>query len=272
MTLKHYKFLLVVFTLFITASVEARLLISPYRAVLSDKNRSQAITVVNTTTSTMSYNLSWAEFAQTPDGKYDTLSEPSAHSASKHLKFSPKRVTLKPGEKQTVRVYYKPKTELNNGEFRSHLKLGAEPLPKKEAGDDNAKGAALKLNLNLSFTIPIIIRVGAPQIQNANIDSVQIAPSGSDGLPVLKATISKEGNYSSYGSIYAYMQEKPGLPVIKIGESNNVAIFRELKQRSVIIQLQKKNIPPGAAIKLSYEGKGDYTGQTFAQKVFKYQP
>ncbi|MFL0798271.1 MAG: hypothetical protein K6L73_12370 [Cellvibrionaceae bacterium] len=249
-----------------TFSAQARLLISPYHVVFDEKTRSEVVTLLNTTTKTMTYTINFTEMLQTKNGGYTARADDmNAYIASPMLRYSPKRVTIPAGGKQRVRIHFKPKPDLADGSYRSHLVMKVKPA-KTEIVDDQREGIGLKVDVHMSFSIPVVVNVGEPAAEVA-ITKARIVPT-KDGKQAVSVELMRKGVYGSYGSLYVYAQASPGAPIEVIGEANNITVFRERNDRTAQVPLFSK-VKPGTVIKVVYMGKDEYEGHTFAEKVFK---
>ena len=114
-------------------SAQASLLVSPIRVAFEGRERSHEIVLINSSSEVKTYRLAWQEKLALPSGGYKDLTAEETvgyPSASKMLRFSPRQVTLKPNERQIVRLGLRRPKDLADGEYRSHLKLEALP-PKR---------------------------------------------------------------------------------------------------------------------------------------------
>jgi len=269
---------------FLSTALRADLMVSPTRAVLDERNRSTQITLLNTTSETRTYQIEWQELRQTEIGTYEAIEEPGPqfHIASPMLRHSPRRVTIAPGSYQRIRLRLRAPADLADGEYRSHL------LMKRVANSDvqalnmtpgqNPQGSpggkvSVQFHVNLSFSIPVIVRKGRPSNENA-VTSVTMAEDDSrpgEKKPSMMVQLSHKGVFSSFGSVLIYMQAQTDADVETIGMANNVALFRETSSRNIAVPLQVTTIPTGALIKVEYRGREEYEGQLLGESVFRYQ-
>lgn len=255
--------------LLLSTAVRADLLITPTRVVLDDRSRSAVVTLMNRSTRTRTYRIEWIEQKMTSEGDYVPIEAPQASDAiaSPMLRHSPRRVTIAPGEYQKVRINLRKPKDLAAGEYRSHMLFRVEPdKGAASSGDAPEKGASLQVQVNLSFSIPVIVRHGRGPT-TASIAGVGVQP-GRNGGNELVVDIKREGNYSPFGRISAYLQDPSGNEE-RIGLLNNVAVFMETPQRRLHIPLQRSNFPAGSRLRVSYEGDDEYEGRMWDQKAFQ---
>lgn len=255
------------FSFFLTNLANASLLIKPFRAVLNEKTRTAEITLLNNSKETKTYNILWEDKIQTPQGGYENI-ENYQFSASEFIRHSPRKVTIAPGEYQKIKLRLRMPKDLPEGEYRSHLMMKAvanSHLP--EIDDSNTKGMKMVIYPQLSFTIPIMVRKGKLET-SASINSIEVE-QGKDNKPALNVQLSHTGDYSSYGSLFAYMK-MGNSKVEQIGEAHNVALFRETKKRKANIQLQIPSIPKGAVVQVLYKGADEFEGKILDKAAIRY--
>ena len=252
----------VILAMFITTEAFANLIINPTRVVFDDSDRTQSVTIINSGNQPQTYRLKFVEKVQSNQGGYTNLDESANASldqfqASPMLRYSPRQITLQPNEKQRVRISLRKPANLRAGEYRSHLMF--QILPKAEQINLNQENAGFKIFMLQSFSIPVQVRVGQPQVI-AQIQSPQIRAIDNQKNAV-QFTLNKSGNYSAFGSVKVFWKPNAGAQFQPVGELNNVAVYRESSQISVSVTLQT---PPKTGIyKIDF-----LADKFFKQKVF----
>ena len=246
----------------------ASLMIKPSRVVLDERNRTTEVTLLNSSDTTKVYHIEWEEKKQTTAGSYiDVDSSTNEFKASSMISHSPRKVTIKPGEYQKIKLRADIPRDLAEGEYRSHLLMRVvndEVAPT----DDGAKGQKLVIIPLLSFTIPVMVRKGPPKT-TSEITSIQ-QKINKDGQKQLQVNLKHQGDYSSYGNLYAYMKVGTS-STEKIGEIHNIALFRETSQRIVNIPLHTQDIPKGAIIQVLYKGEDEFEGKILGKAAMRYE-
>lgn len=265
---RHFRYLTfftAVILLLTSHLSHANLLIKPFRAVLDKDTRTAEITLLNSSTEIKTYNIQWEEKLQTASGGYTDVSE-SQFSASDFIRHSPRQVTIKPGEYQKIKLRLRMPKTLAPGEYRSHLMMKAiASLPK--INDKDTKGMKVQIIPQLSFSIPIIVRNGVVN-SKTEITSLNIKKDKKDKQSIA-VMLSHEGDYSTYGSLYAYMKVG-NQKTQQIGEAHNIAVFRESKQRQANIILQVPSIPKGAVVQVLYKGDDEFDSQILAKAAMRH--
>lgn len=250
------------------------MLISPTRAYMDTNNRSATLVLRNTADGARTYRLSWEDKRVNAEGSYEMLAESEDwSSASKMVRFSPRQITVGPGENQTVRLSFRPPADLESGEYRSHLKLQvvaeeSEPTAVIKMEDTEREGVGFRLFMQMSFSIPVIARhqISAPEV---SISGVSVIPATENRDMALAVTLNRMGEASSYGSLVVEMQGDANSPVELIGRRKELYVFHETDRKVVRVSLRDKAIPAGSWIRIAYEGSAEYEGKLWDERVFQ---
>lgn len=156
--------------------------ISPIRVVI-DKKKAANVKIINTSETETTFRIKMVSMEMNEKGnilKSQKLT-PNSKKALEIIKYSPRRIRLKPGAFQTIRIMVRKTGDLPEGEYRSHLKI--IPLPDQETKNkaDKAEGVNVNINYLVSTSIPVIIRHGEIskniKITNINIKKNKIIVS-----------------------------------------------------------------------------------------------
>ena len=264
----------VLLTMAMVAPAWSDMLISPTRAYMDSDNRSATLVLRNTSDGSRTYRLSWEDKRMNDRGNYEMVQEGEDwSSAAKMIRFSPRQITVGPGENQTVRLNFRPPADLEPGEYRSHLKLQvvaeeSEPASVIEMDDPEREGVGFRLFMQMSFSIPVIARhqVSAPSVA---ISDVAVVPATSERNMSLAVTLDREGQASSYGRLVVEMQRDANSPVEVIGRRDEMYVFHENDQRVMRVPLRDRAIPAGSWIRVAYEGIAEYEGRLWDERVFQ---
>lgn len=251
-------------------TANAKLLIMPTYVVFEDRDRTQDITIMNTSNETATYRMGWLHYKQNEDGLYQRLSEPlnPEFDPETMIVFSPRQVRLPPKGRQRVRMSLRKPPNLPDGEYRAHLKLQSVGQSDTRVGNDAVGGIATQINVNVGFALPVVIRQGA-QVIDISLANPEFLPPASpkDPRPRLKVDILKSGTqYGAMGKIRVFWTPN-GQDEREIGDLNNVNTYAETASRYAIIPLNENNVNNGK-IRVVYQGAGIDTGKTFDEQVF----
>jgi len=249
-------------------STWANLLINPTRVEFSPSDRTADVTLINTSKFTTTYRLGWVEKKAKAGGNYIDLSPAEAASfpiASSMLRFSPKQVTLKAGERQTVKLAIRRPQNLATGEYRSHLLFKALP-PKTAEEGLNPEASATAINLVVSFAIPVVIQQGALDYKLA-INDAQISYNPAQKEGSVAVNISRTGTHSVMGNISAYWTPNGGTQrlIAKAGDYN---LWPELSSTTATLSWVGADFAiTDGKLRIVYEGTKSFRGKTFADKT-----
>jgi P pilus assembly chaperone PapD len=264
--------LLAVSALLVGMSVQqasAQLLISPLRVIFDGRDRSATVIVTNQSDQAATYRLEWQEKTATPDGQYIDIDEPTPgmQISSPYIRFSPRQVTLAPGEQQQVRLALRRPADLRAGEYRSHLAFVVIDERQRRAARQNAgEGAAIQVFMNLGFAIPIIVRHGdgrpAVSLSGAELNVDELNRLG------LKVQLKQEGNFSTYGRLRVYWRQNQNAPESEVGLLQNVAVYPDVDSREATVLLSQQQLPPGI-LRVAFQGADEYAGRVWFDQSFQ---
>jgi len=232
------------FSLLTSFNVSAlgQLMISPTRIVFEGNERSKQINLINNGSETGRFRISFVRKNMSSSGKFETVDEKTPGMYSDEMvRFSPRQVTLEPGQSQTVRLMLRKKSGTADGEYRSHMLF--QSLPDAAASDvsELVTEASDKLTIKLvpvvGITIPVIVRQGDLRT-NVSLSGFEIKQANTvKPQSVLSLKINRDGNKSAYGDFRVNFTPKGGQSVV-IGQINGVAVYTSTNSRALEIKLQ----------------------------------
>jgi hypothetical protein len=249
----------------------ADLLVTPKRVVFDDRDRTQQVVLINSSNTARSYRLEWREQQQLPNGGYKTLTQEEAQGrkmASEVMRFSPRQVRLAPGERQVIKILVRRRANMELGEYRSHILFAALPIAEEPSSvaDD---GIQMRLNVLVSYSIPVIMNVGyeAPQIF---VSDMKVTPTASPDKKFadIELTFDKTGDYSAYGKIKAYYRPASEQDYKEVAVLNGVNMFAETNEYLARLAWMRPPEQGAGDLKILIEGDAEHTGLVFAEEVF----
>lgn len=232
------------------AFAASQLLVSPTRIVFEGRMRTAKVTLANTGDTTGRFRISFVQKQMTEAGNLMDIKEdvPGMYSDSM-VRFSPREVTLPPGQAQVIRLMLRKKSGLENGEYRSHMLFQALPDPAatsiQKLTDKNSDKLQIQLIPVVGVTIPVIVRHGSLHA-TATLSDLQFHPANDPKRqPRISLTIEREGDRSVYGDFRVTFHPKNGSAVI-VGQANGVALYTPNSRRTFTTNLQA---PPGLELK-----------------------
>lgn len=279
MTLKKTLVLLCTYFVYILPQISwANLLIHPTRVNFQSNERSQILTLANTSNKTNTYQLQWKENVAMPDGGYREMEESEKNSyplASQFIRFSPRQVTLRAGERQSVKLLLRRARNLEDGEYRSHLLFKALPAA---PADDTGPVIAPTMNIDMviNFAIPVALRVGD---YNAvvTVEDAEIQYDAINNAGAVFVTLQRRGSHSSYGDMSAFWTPIGGEEIL-LAKSASHSLWAEIDNYRHKLTWATENFKPtDGSLRIFYEGikqfkNIDYTNTTYDVKREQIKP
>lgn len=213
-------------------SAQGDLLVAPTRVILNGSRGTEVI-LSNIGSEEATYRISLELRRMQPDGNLADVKEADATAAERAalemVRYAPRRITLPPGQPQSVRIAARAGADLPEGEYRVHLAFRAipKPAPASTPGEQ-AEGIKISLVPIYGVTIPVIVRQGRLSAQVAIADPRVLR---TDRGAQLELQLERNGESSTYGE----------LRVIKGGKelymARGVAVYPEIGRRRVALPL-----------------------------------
>ena len=130
-----------------TRGVGKGILVAPVKLEFEGRTRSGTFKIMNRDSVPVDYRVEFAPLVEKDKGG----------DAKDWVRFSPRRVSLRPGEHQTVRVVVRKPLDLASGEYTARILIQAIPRPREKATEPTNK---IQVNLDIVYgiSIPIIIK------------------------------------------------------------------------------------------------------------------
>ena len=219
------------------AHAQGDLLVAPTRVIL-DGSRGTEVILSNIGADEATYRIGLELRRMTDNGRLEPVEKVDANDTEEAalgmIRYAPRRISLPPGQPQSVRLSARPGAELPDGEYRVHMSFKAIPRPTEVTQEDTqAEGVTLRLIPIYGITIPIIVRHGDVEAQVALTQPSIV--QGEKG-PELALSIDRAGESSTYGALSIV---KPGLPD-PIVLAGGIAVYPEIGSREVRINLTEE--------------------------------
>jgi hypothetical protein len=263
----------------------ANLNISPKRITFDRNHRSGTVYIFNQGTGPGTFDISLIDRVMLPDGQIVPLSEAQARpetkavadrlkSAQSILQVAPRRVTLNPGQGQTVRlrIIGAPADAGAGGELRTHLTIAT--LPPRDAGVTAEAAAAnatpnqlrFQINALLGLSIPAIVRMGDIDVRAA-LENASVSPELLNGptgprTPTLSLDLVRLGQTSLFGNFEVRVAGDPRAP--PLGLSRGVGVYTEIDRRAIRIPLTRA-LAPGEHLEVTFTDDDTSPGKVLAK-------
>ena len=205
------------------------LLVAPTRIVLNG-SRGAEIVLSNIGDDVATYRVSVELRRMKEDGSLEDVAQANdrEETARGMILYAPRRVTIAPGEPQTIRISARAPKGLADGDYRAHLLFRALPPPRPVSAPREVKGIAFELIPIYGVTIPVVIRMGNLQAK-VGIANVQLTSQA--GKPAVALDLTRAGDRSVFGDVRVF---KPGIKD-PIAVQRGVAVYTEIGTRRVVI-------------------------------------
>ena len=225
--------------LFLQSMAQGDLLVTPTRVVFDGNKQKEELNLVNIGADTASYSISFVQYNMKEDGSFVIIDKQDSGQmfADPFLRIFPRKVTLAPREPQVVILQYRRRSDMAEGEYRSHLHFRAEKNS-QPLGMANAKPDTTQVKVQLipvfGVTIPVIIRVGNVNV-SATLNNLTMETQ-QDTIHFLRFTINRTGNISIYGDLVVTYTSSEG-KVFEVGKMKGVGVYTNINKRHMSIKL-----------------------------------
>ncbi len=183
------------------AQAGAVLFIHPTLVMFEGNERSATITLTNRGDEIGTFEMNWTDMTMTPSGGLVKHDGNAPWSVQSFVRYSPRRVTLKPLESQVIRVAVRRGLDVPEGEYYSHfrvLTLNSEALSmqveSEDASADKPNSSAVVIDARSAVAIPIVWR-NSRDASSASIEAVRIDPDANK----LSVDVRRHGKLSVRG-------------------------------------------------------------------------
>lgn len=223
-----------------TIYAAGELMVAPTRIIFEARDRTAKVNLVNNGTETATYRLEFTRKRMTEDGRFVDVDRPlpGEKFCDQMIRFSPRQVTLPPGQSQTIRLILRKPANLEPGEYRSHLLFRSIPKSSSSSIEsiDKKKSSQLKIELTpvLGISIPVIVRHGKTEA-TVSIDKISIVKSRQNRL-FTRFALQRDGNQSVYGDLSVDLITKDGKK-INLSKANGISVYTPNSIRMVTLPL-----------------------------------
>ncbi len=129
-----------------TRGVGKGILVAPVKLEFEGRTRSGTFKIMNRDSVPVDYRIAFAPLIEKDKGK----------DAKDWVRYSPRKVSLNPGEHQTIRVVVRKPLDLAPGEYTARILIQAIPPAREPAGPTDK----IQVNLDIVYgiSIPVIIK------------------------------------------------------------------------------------------------------------------
>lgn len=248
-------------------SLSAGLLINPKRIVLSDGERGAAMDLLNEGDSLTRYQIFFEQKIMNSDGAIIDLPEAEQEGlyAKDMIRYSPRRVDIAGGGRQTIRIAARRPKALADGEYLSHLVF--KEIPQKIERDSNNKEndtLSIDIKPTLKIAVPIIVRNGDLS-SIASIEDPRFEVADTE-YGVVFFRLLRDGNASLYGNVEVF-EIIDGEVRERVGYSKGIALYTNITERAVRQSLTRTLSEDANALLIRFDEDEKYGGSNFVEYI-----
>jgi fimbrial chaperone protein len=218
-----------------SALAGAVLLIYPTQILFEGRARSAEVMLTNQGDAIGTFETSWMDMGMRPEGVLQKR-EVDQWSIQPYIRYSPRRVTLGPGESQVIKLALRPDSTAPEGEYYSHLRiltLNQEDLEAEEKDLPSAGQAGVSIRARSAVAIPVIWRNSDAE-PKISIESAHIASKSGQ----VAVTVRRSGMLSARAYLHVYDQRLDGT-FQSVGGPVQVVIYPNLDTRVMRIPIDQ---------------------------------
>ncbi len=233
------------------SGANTNLMISVRRVVLQGAKRNAEVYLMNNSSERCTYRVKVGYKDMREDGSFLEREEPREGEVpwQNLIRFSPRQVSLGPGESQVVRLSVRKPADLPPGEFRYYLTLQVLPPTPEAAPPAQKDGIEIKVQAVYGVAIPVIYRNGNLHGTAGLADLSFEAPKAGQN-PVLAFKLTRSGDASIYGHLLATFTPRNGGEPEEVGMVKGIAVYTGMAQRTMRLELNSYLGQPWKAGKL----------------------
>lgn len=251
------------------AGERAEVMMLPTRVVMENKDRYATVVIKNVGQATGNFSVGLIDMQMREDGMVVPVEEgtTAAYSAIPYVRIAPRSMTLQPGEVQNVRLMLRFPENLEDGEYRAHLRVKIENDNVDASGQPvTSKEVTIAVRANLVLIIPVIVRHGDTSFA-MQIESPKVSHDAS-GTPMLDMYLGRDGNRSSMGDISVNYVAADGKTQL-LRFFPGVPVYRPTPRRFISIPL---DVPKGmtlstGSLHITYAAQEKEGGGVLAEKT-----
>lgn len=195
----------------IACANKANLVLTTTSVMLDNNTRYASVHIVNQGQRTGVFEINWLDHTMNEQGELVAWKPPSRSpwSIQPYIRYSPRRVTLGPGESQLIKIALKAQArQAEKGEYFSHLKVITinnnveETLLLAKRGNktiNKKNDSHIKINSRLGISVPVIWRHDVPS-PKAKLTLKEIDTTNNS----LLLTINRQGLSSTRGFLHIF--------------------------------------------------------------------
>jgi P pilus assembly chaperone PapD len=242
--------LAVTFALPGVARAEATLFIYPTLVLFENNQRSAEITIANRGDQTGTFETSWTDLTMAPEGGLVKAEGEAPWSVQPHVRYSPRRVTLAPGESQVIKIAVRSNPEIAEGEYYSHLRVltinSEDPLADDAIVEASEPSPGVSIQARTAVAIPVIWR-NSRDTPSMSIEAVRTDADAN----TISIDVRRHGQLSVRGYLHL-LETAADRSLRPLADVVPVVIYPSLDTRTISVELYDgvtvDSLPEGAGV------------------------
>lgn len=218
------------------------LMLSPVRAIFTERERAMAVSVSNSSQEPVTYTVSLITMHKDKNGALREVSEENEAErlAKSMIRFAPRRATIAPGTRQVVKLMVQKPADLPPGEYQTRLQFS--PLASKRTDDRVPVSAAtdkpqFEIDILVAASIPVVIQHGVSAEVTPTTCVVKKSAQPPAAL-MAEVTLARSGEASGFGNlILSHTAGRDPQGFREIGRVQGLAFYRPDRQQTVSVPL-----------------------------------
>ncbi len=250
--------LLIAIVMSISSHIMASILVAPTVVFLSDKARTQRMTIQNPTDGPVEVSIYFSFGIPESDSlgnisvelKDDNVTDP--RSALGWIKAFPRKVVVPAQQSQIIRLVARPPENLPDGEYWARIVFSSQSAQTELPPPTEDGAITTKLNMIMRTAIQVKYRTG-DLVANLELNQTGVTHEGNKVHVLLDMT--NRGNVSYMGVLTCRLLDSDGEEILK--NRSNIAIYRDLKRRIDFTLPEGSKLPYKVDVEISPDGRTD---------------
>ncbi|MBM9537093.1 hypothetical protein [Desulfobulbus alkaliphilus] len=222
------------------------LMVTPIRAVFTDRQRAVEVRVSNLSDESITYAISLVSMRRDAEGQLyqveDEMETEEERLVKDMIRFSPRRATIKPREQQSIKLMVRKPQDLPPGEYQTRLSIS----PLEDPAQGQATLSGIRADEHMTFlvdvlvtsTIPVIIQHGdiAPEVTPIALT----LPAQNADPENLRASVrlGRHGEGSAFGRlVLRYLPADNPRAERQVGHLEGIVLYRPETEREYSVPM-----------------------------------
>lgn len=238
--------------------VGSGLMVAPTKLVFKEgKSTSASLTLINNGKEAATYRIRSIYKKMNTNGSFTEIDIKDAQNAlGRKLRFSPRQVTIQPGQSQKVRVTLRSTGVLKGQEFSTRMLFTATPLVEEKPSEDKPQDKdkfSIKLTALFGVSIPVLYW---PEGIQSKVTYNNVSSEMIENTLNVSFDMQLIGNKSSYQNVEVRWQNPDG-QTVEVGSVKGLYMYYPQTERHVTLKFTNPSIDPKGTALVTLTPKPD---------------